>query len=137
MIDEGLSDRCADSLGVPKLHNATDELGRSVRREIPDASVCQQSAGAECRERLEPERGCQQLVDMGSPEGAASGGLNVLLRRVRKFFDCHEKPFLNATSISGQAHTFKSPTTRLKERFVMTEGKQAFFYSYASRVGTC
>ena len=62
--------------------------------------------------------------------------MKVLLRGVREFFDCHDKPFLNATPISGQAHTFKSPTTRLKERFSVTVKQNAFFYSCASKVGT-
>ena len=53
-------------------------------------------------------------------------GLKVLLRGIREFFDCHDKPFLNATPISGQAHTFKSPTTRLKERFSVTVRQRLF-----------
>jgi hypothetical protein len=45
-------------------------------------------------------------------------GFEVLLRRIGKFFDSHDY-FLNATPVSGQAHTFNSPTTRLlkKQRF--------------------
>ena len=60
----------------------------------------------------------------------------MFLRGVREFFDSHKKPFFKATSNSGQMHTFKSPTTRLKGSFSVTEGQVAFFYSCASKVGT-
>jgi len=50
----------------------------------------------------------------------------VLLRGVREFFDCHDKLFLNATPVSGQTHTFKSPTTRLKEKFSVTVKQRLF-----------
>ena len=45
------------------------------------------------------------------PEGAAA--------RIREFFDCHAKPFLNATPISGQAHTFV-PDGEGSKRFSVT-----------------
>jgi hypothetical protein len=77
---------------------------------------------AECSEGVEAKRGCQQLVDVSSFERATRAGLKALLRGVREVFDCHDKPFINATPISGQTHTFKSPTTRLKERFSLTNG---------------
>jgi hypothetical protein len=48
------------------------------------------------------------------------------LCRIREFFACHDRPFFNATPNSGQTHTFKSPTTRLKEKFLMT-AKQSLF----------
>jgi hypothetical protein len=81
---------------------------------------------SECGVGVEAERGCQQLVDVGSLEGAARAGLEMLLRGIRELFDCHDEPFLCATPISGQAHTFKSPTTRLKERFSMTVRQRLF-----------
>jgi hypothetical protein len=58
---------------------------------------------------------------MGSLERTLGCGLEVLLRGVREFLDSHDKPFLKATPYSGQAHTFKTPTTRLKERFSVTK----------------
>ena len=75
---------------------------------------------------FEAERGYQHLVDVGSLEGAARAGLEMLLRGIRELFDCHDEPFLCATPISGQAHTFKSPTTRLKERLSMTVRRRLF-----------
>ena len=68
-------------------------------------------------------------------ELGAGRRLEVLLRAVREFFDRHDQPFLSATSNTGQAHTFKTPTKRLKERFAMTE-QITCFYSCASKVGT-
>jgi hypothetical protein len=69
---------------------------------------------------VETKGSSQKLVDVGSLERGTGAGLYVLLRGVGEFFDCHDKLFLDATPVSGQAHTFKSPTTRLKEKFSMT-----------------
>jgi hypothetical protein len=63
---------------------------------------------------------------MGSFERALGAGLEVLLRGVREFLDGHGKPFLKSTPYSGQTHTFKTPTTRLKERFSDQRNERRF-----------
>ena len=80
----------------------------------------------ECGVGVKAERGCQQLVNVRSLEGFAGAGLELLLRGIRELFDCHDEPFLCATPILGQTHTFKSPTARLKERFSIIVKKRLF-----------
>ena len=75
---------------------------------------------------VETKRGGQQFVDVCPLEVGARAGLKMELCRIREFFACHDRPFFNATPNSGQTHTFKSPTTRLKEKLLMT-AKQSLF----------
>ena len=92
---------------MPKLDAAPpDESAGRASSLVVRTSLCEDGINAECGIGLEAERGCQQLVDVGSFEGAARAGLEMLLRGIRELFDCHNEPFLCATPISGQAHTF-------------------------------
>ncbi len=75
---------------------------------------------------VEAENGCQQLIDVGPLEGAARFGLKVPLRCVREFFDCHDKPFPRATSISG-LRTRLSPEDEAQREVLDDSGAKSLF----------